>query len=1181
MGREWTKNQQAAIDARGADVLVAAAAGSGKTAVLVERIIKRITEKENPISLDRLLVVTFTNAAAAEMRQRVGRALTEKLENEPHNAQLARQLALLPRAMITTIHAFCHKMLRANFQLLDLDPNFRLADVTEDQLLRSSALEEVIEEMYEDPIFAEDFLLLTESYMNLKNPEPFYELIHKIYDFALSLPHPEAWLTEAAERLRPQPGASFDEGPYAQPILAAGQDVVKTVLAKYDALLALTEYDDGGEALYTFLQNEQAEIAELLKETTYEGFRDALTALKLKTVPGKPKESEPKNREAVLKKRTAIKDTELKTLRQTLFLLDGSEQNDILERLYPLMHCLSEVVLRLMRRFDEKKRSKNLLNFNDLEHGCYRLLTQENGTPTELAKAERERFDEILIDEYQDTSPLQEAIFMAIHKPKSLFMVGDIKQSIYRFRNTDPLLFKEKKDTYGTAADSPQRKILLSQNFRSRADVLDSINYIFTRVMSEKTGELTYNEEEMLYPNPSYPTALENPFPQGSELWLTELATEDEEDGENRESAEAEAELAAQRITELMQSGYHVQAADGERPLAYRDICILLRSTKTNAPVFAKALADYGIPCYSAAGDSFLESREIVVMLSFLKIIDNPHQDIPLLAVLRSQLYALTPDELAEIRLADRKSDYFTALKKRAEAADALGERLQGFLDNLAHYREKSRQLSIAELVWYVCMQTGFYEAQATLRGGVQRRMNLRLLYTRAAAFEATGLKGLYSFIRFIDEYQSIGGDYDAARTIGEEQNVVRIMSIHKSKGLEFPVVFLCGLGRKFNVTDLQKKVLMHSRMGYGPKFVDTDLKLVYNNAAFESVKRAAKLEMLSEEMRILYVAMTRAREKLIMLAACKDMKQQIEKSALGASGKTVSEALTSRAERYSDWILAALLPHPDAAILRQIGEVDVPQDATAFGRFSIHYTHADDLYPELAAEAETTAVSCPVPQRPLLLDYTYPFESEGTLPAKVTVTEIKRRRQEPETDSIYLYPRPAFLREGSGKLTAAEAGTALHTVLEGLDYHRCDNIQNLQAQIDAAVQSGRLTEKESETISAQKLLRFMQSPIGKRLQYAETVRREVSFSLLTSAQELLMQPGQVLMQGMIDCVLFEKEGISILDYKTDRGKPPEELAERYRVQLDCYAKAAETLFAQKVMHKYLYLFAYDMLLEV
>ncbi len=380
---------------------------------------------------------------------------------------------------------------------------------------------------------------------------------------------------------------------------------------------------------------------------------------------------------------------------------------------------------------------------------------------------------------------------------------------------------------------------------------------------------------------------------------------------------------------------------------------------------------------------------------------------------------------------------------------------------------------------------------------------------------------------------------------------------------------------------DLQKKVLLNSRLGYGPKYVDTDLKLVYNNAAFESVKRAARLEMLSEEMRILYVAMTRAREKLILLGACKGMKQQIEKCALGAEQCTIPGALTSQADRYLDWILAALLPHPDAALLRQIGEVDIAPQSNAYGRFSIHYTQADDLYPEQLIEEKAAETESVIPQKPELLQYSYAYEAERALPAKVTVTEIKRRQQETEPDSVYLYPRPAFLREGSGRLTAAEAGTALHTVLEVLDYQHCTSRELIEQQLYDTVQSGRLTPKEAETVSVASLFRFMQSEIGQRLKAASAVEREVSFSLLTQADALLSMPGQVLMQGMIDCVLFEEEGMSILDYKTDRGTTPEAIAERYRIQLDCYAMAAEALFSQKVQHKYLYLFHYDKLIEL
>ncbi|MBR7164389.1 MAG: helicase-exonuclease AddAB subunit AddA [Clostridia bacterium] len=1180
MARNWTSAQSEAIFARHADLLVAAAAGSGKTAVLVERIIQRITDAEQPVDLDRLLVVTFTNAAAAEMRQRIGAALSEKLEQDPANELLSRQLALLPRASVTTIHAFCHKILRSNFNLLGLDPGFSLADPTENELIRLAALEEVIDEMYEDPIFAENFLKLTEAYLNIKHTDSFYGLINHIYDFAMSLPDPVNWLRQSAESFLAEEAKPFDETPVAVLVLDAGKGKAEAVIKKYDAMIHMADRDEGGEVLVPFLRQEQRMFQLLAGSETYSDFYRQLDKIAFKTIPTVPKGAVPRYREAIRAMRDDVKGKDVKKLTEELFFLPAEEQSELLRKLYPLMQCLSETVLRLMRRFDEKKNEKNLLNYNDLEHGCYRLFTDENGQPTELAQSVREQFDEILIDEYQDTSALQEAIFQSIKKEGGLFLVGDVKQSIYRFRNTNPLLFREKKDRYLEDAEAIERKIILSKNFRSRAEILDGINFVFSRIMSTEAGEIDYNEEEMLYPGASYPD-MAKPLPAETELCLIETG-EQLKDEDELETVEAEAILAAQKIQKLIESGYQVLGKDGVREIRYRDICILMRSTKNTAACFADTLSAFGIPCYSDAGSSFLQSEEITVMLSLLKIIDNPHQDIPLLSVLRSQLYSLTPDELAEIRLADRKSDFFDALTKRAEQTDRLGIRLADFLASLSDYRLKSRQMDTAELVWYLYMQTGFYEAQATLSGGALRRLNLRLLYTRAAAFSKTGLKGLYSFIRFIDEYQAIGGDYDAARSIGEEQDVVRIMSIHKSKGLEFPVVILAGTGRRFNVRDLTEKVLIHSELGYGPQYIDTDLGIVYNNAARAAVKQVMHKETLSEEMRILYVAMTRAREKLIMLGSGKNLAGQIKKCAPGAREKQVSGFFALEARSYLDWLFMALLSHPDGALLRELSETEVVVPVEDAARFALEWVMAEDLLMPQMQQAQKTDGDglTPEPLMPML-DYAYAHQEETDLPAKITVTEVKRAMAEQEPDSVYLYPRPEFLKRHTGHITAAEAGTAMHTVLEHLNFHTCDTLQDICNQIAVLQKNGVLTEEEAKAVPKESIFLFLQSELGVRLRRAQLVKKEVTFGICADAKNLLGRPGQVMLQGMIDCVMFEEEGISIIDYKTDRGDSPEEILKNYSIQLDCYRQAAEQLYGQKVLHCYLYLFSHNTCIEM
>ncbi len=1181
MARSWTPAQQEAISARGADLLVAAAAGSGKTAVLVERIIERITDKEQPVDLDRLLVVTFTNAAAAEMRERIGLALESRLENDPQNELLLRQSALLPRASITTIHAFCHKILRANFHLLGLDPGFSLADPTENELIRLEALDEVIEELYEDPLYGEAFLQLTEAYLDIKNPDGFYRLINHIYDFAMSLPKPEQWLQNSAEKFLPENNEVFDESASAQLLLLAGQEIVRTVMQKYERMLRLADADDGGANLYSFLLAEQVMFENLLLATTYSEFYNALGSVHFRSVPSVPKNAQPRYREEIRALRETVKKKEVKRLVDELFALNASEQKEMLGALHPVMRCLSETVIRLMRRFDEKKNEKNLLNYNDLEHGCYHLFVDETGQKTDLAESVKEQFDEILIDEYQDTSALQEAIFSAIKKEGGLFLVGDVKQSIYRFRNTNPLLFREKKERFSEEKTAKERKIILSKNFRSRKSVLDAVNFIFTRLMSPGAGEIDYNEEEMLYPGAVYPE-MSHPLSEKTELHLVEMGeggkTEDE-----LEKATAEAIVAAQKIRELLDGGYQVLGKDGVRNIRYRDVCILLRSTKNMAVCFAETLATFGIPCYSEAGSSFLQSEEITVMLSLLKIIDNPHQDIPLLAVLRSQLFALSPDDLASIRLKNRNGDFYDAVKKRAADDDMLGKTLADFLLLLKDFRLKNRELSTAELVWYVYMQTGFYEAQATLPGGSLRRLNLRLLYTRAAAFEKTGLKGLYSFIRFIDEYQAIGGDYDAARSIGEEQDVVRIMSIHKSKGLEFPVVILAGVGKQFYTRDLQEKVLIHSELGYGPLYIDTDLGIEYNNGARAAAKQAMHNELLSEEMRILYVAMTRAREKLILLGSGRKLADQVKKCAIGGVDGRVSAGFALTATSYLDWLLMALLPHPDFALLRTLAGAEIAAPVDAVGEFLLKIIEVDSLsLPETeAVTVEETENDEVLAQLLPLLNHTYAHESETGLPAKVTVTEVKRKLTETEPDSVYLYPRPAFLKKQSGKLSPAEQGTALHTVLEYLDFCACETLESVCVQIEKMQADGHLTEEESAFVSAEKVYAFTHSDLGRRLQKANDVRCEVSFSIAADGDELLGRPGKVMLQGMIDCVMFEDDGITVIDYKTDREESAEVIRSRYGVQLSCYKKAAETIFAQKVKGCYIYLFSSGEIVEV
>ena len=1189
MGNKWNEAQKAAIYTRDINLLVSAAAGSGKTAVLVERIIEKITDEKNPVDIDRLLVVTFTNAAAAEMRERIVAAISAKLEQNPSSELLARQMTLAAKANITTIHSFCLNTLRTNFNLADIDPNFRLADETESDLLWLDALDEVVDEMYEDEEYAEHFYMLLENYSSVKTRDGFDEMIGQIYNFAMSLPNPKKWLYNSAEKFKCSRG-EFLKSEMAENILRIAQDKVRETICQYDDLLKKAKDDDGGDNLFLFLAQEQECFKHLLVAKSYDEAQKWADSLVFARFPNAPKGSEPVYREYIKNARAKAKKDFENNILKGLLLLTAEEQEKVLIAQYPQMQCLSVLIIRLIDRFDEKKAEKNILNFNDLEHGCYKLLMDEDGKPTPLARTMAESFDEILIDEYQDTNRLQEAIFAAIKKENNLFMVGDIKQSIYRFRNTDPTLFCEKRDSFSAEGNENGQKIILAKNYRSRAEILAGINDIFEKIMSRKVGEVEYNEEERLNPGAKYD---DTPHPIVSDLQLHIINTES--DGEEmlsdadeppREEIELEAELAAKQIAELISGGYQILTKSGYRAISYKDICILLRKTKDWANVFRLTLSEYGIPCYSEAGGGFLESAEVEIMMSLLKIIDNPYQDLPLLSVLRSQMFNFTTNDLAKIRVADKKGSFYDALLKMAEDESQTASRVRMFLEKLELFREQSKYMQLDELIWALYSRTGFYDAQGAQPNGAIRQSNLRLLATRAQEYEKTGFKGLYSFVRFIDKYRSAGGDYDIARSVGEEQDVVRIMSIHKSKGLEFPVVILCGAGKKMNRRDLSKNILIHSELGYGPKFVDSDLRITYPTAVRSIVKERIEKETVSEEMRILYVALTRAREKLIVIGAAKDIHTRAY--SLGTSiddrGQIQTGSVLS-ATSYLDWFVMALLMHPACKELRdsieyniKLTESESPWSVTIHSVDEKTKINADD---EIKKDSKTYDIK----NLSELIRYEYPYRKDETMPTKITVTELKNKSlREESQDSVYLYPRPKFLQETASKrLSGAARGTAFHTVMQRLDFSKISE-EDINTQIEEMVKKNYIAQDAAGCVEADKIIRFLNSDVGRLIISAQKVDREVMFGINIPAKEAepdYVGDETIMLQGVIDCVIINDGKITVLDYKTEHITSKDEVAEKYKIQLLYYARAAELIYGLPVRKCYLYLFETEEVIEV
>lgn len=1177
MATKWTKEQLSAIESKGQNLLLSAAAGSGKTAVLVERIISRITDRENPVDADRLLVVTFTNAAANEMRERIISGLEKIHLKDPENSNIVRQLTLVKRAQITTIDSFCIDVLRKFFVEAELPPDFSIADPTECKVLLDEVLDDVINEMYDDATYGTDFLCLMESYASSKaNDRAFRELLTSIYYFSTSLPYPDEWLDNSADKFLIK--GSFSDSVYKDIIIKEAHEECQRAVSEYSQMIELSEEDMLFN--YVSLFKEEMQIfKECIEIFDYDELKNKLDNIEFKRIPTVAKDLTPVHIDRIKDMRKKIKERRVGKLCEKLLNLTSSQQEKAINKMYPLMKCLSETIKRLSLRFLEQKLSKNMLDFSDCEHFCLNVLKKQ-----EVAQLIRYKYDEIYIDEYQDTSKLQEAIFASIKKENNLFMVGDIKQSIYRFRNTDPILFKTKRDEFSKDADSLNRKIILSKNFRSRKNILASVNYIFERIMSEDSGEIDYNEDEKLYLGADYPEDSPNPLDYETEVAIidTKAISEDEED---LGKIELQAMYCAKRIAELIDSGAQVSEGGKYRKITYKDICIISRNVKDNAVILNAVFSDYGIPCYAENTGSYFESREVEVMLSMLSVIDNPYQDLPLLTVLRSVIYNISSEELAKIRTYNKKGSYYDAIIDCSKEETDEGKLCRGIIASLESFSEKSKRMSVSELILDIYNTTGYYDAQQVLTNGIIRCANLRLLYNRAKSYENTGLRGLYSFIRFINNFKETGNDLTAARLASEQNDAVTIMSIHKSKGLEFPVVILFAAEHQFNLMDLHKGVLYHADYGYGPRFTDTDLRITYNFAPRAALESTLYRESIAEEMRILYVALTRAKEKLIIIGSDKNIKKKINASLSGDNKKRISPALVSERMSYLDWIIMALLDHTDADVLRSYLDSDSKKhlldDDSRFLIKIIDNTEEMKNFGVLGQNAnqeispdESAIVS--------LMNFSYPDIDDTKLPAKITVSELKKRRDtEILSDGYEIFKKPKSVKEKVSGLSYAEIGIAYHTVLQKYDLTApTETKEDIKAQIDIIRSKGFLTEEEAAAVNPDKILKFFKSGTGKMLLSAKEVKREFMFGVAIPAKNFITttkSEKQIMLQGVIDCLLIYDDSIVIIDYKTDRSFDAQDTVEKYRIQLDCYKYAAEVIFKKPVIRKILYMFEGDM----
>ncbi len=1255
----WTSEQIEAINESGRNLLVAAAAGAGKTAVLVERIIRRITHKDNPVDIDRLLVVTFTNAAATEMRERIGDALEKELDRNPRSAKLQKQLSLINKATITTMHAFCLETIRNNFHCIDIDPVFRVADETETVLLKLEVLEELFDEKYEDP--QQGFLSLVECYGGKKDDRMLQEMVLALYEFVQSHPWPDRWLREKTESFNLSGGEDFGSTAWAG-ILAenAGMEL-SGMLGMMSRAVDIIKRTPGLEAyLDTFLEEIESIKALLgLPQDEWDGLHQAFMSLEFGRLPRCGRDTDVYAKERVTHIRNQVKDR-LKKIRDEVFRFESAEVMEDLKGLYPLLDCLSGLVMSFEQKYSAKKREKGILDFNDLEHFCLDILTETdrhgNITPSASALSYRERFEEILVDEYQDSNLVQEVIINTISgggtKP-GVFVVGDVKQSIYRFRQARPELFMSKYNSYPSETGMPDRKILLYKNFRSREEIINAVNLVFGLIMSKRVGELDYTLGEALNPGAVYPGLEEcndgaggrvelhiidradkgDSYTVDREEYRKDTAQDDPVTAESFEepgAVQSEALLIANRINGLVnppagQNGFRVydRQTGAYRDVEYRDIVVLLRATRNWAQVFMEEFNLAGIPVYADTSTGYFQTVEVQVVMSLLQIIDNPMQDIPMLSVLKSPIGGFTSEQLIDIRLYDRGIPFYQAMKGLARHGDgSIAKKTGMFLSSLDRWRDKARHMSTDELIWYLFSDTGFYSFSGTMPGGTQRQANLRMLYERARQYEETSYRGLFNFINFVNSLKSSSGDMGSAKILGENENVVRIMSIHKSKGLEFPVVIVAGCGKGFNFQDTARRLLVHQDLGFGPDYIDPEKRISYSTLAKQAIKCKTKLETLSEEMRILYVAFTRAKEKLIITGSVRDLERRATEwqHCLDAENNKLDEYYMTTARNYLDWIAPCLRQGDGSLVCGRSGRVlsaeaagdrqpdhnllqgGCPWDIKVWNIGQLLRDSsgaADDEKPkpvdisDLFGDTGRGMYSDEIAKR---LEWEYMYGKSAKLPVKLSVTELKRRvnvefAEEYLPAEEFIRPlaaKPSFMEESKG-FSAAEKGSILHFVMQHLELESCLDRESIEGQIREMVSRELLTRQEAQVVDTGRLEKFFCSCLGQRMLQSNSVRREVPFNVTIKSTDIYGELAEdiyggetIILQGIIDCYFQEEGKLILVDYKTDyvSDEGMGEIREKYRTQIEHYAAALGRITGSEVGGKYLYLFHNGQVIE-
>ncbi len=1155
---DWTAEQKKAIDSRDGTILVSAAAGSGKTAVLVERIIQRLLDDKKPCDADKLLIVTFTKAATAQMKEKIEAAISKRLAQDPNDRRLLHQQMLLPFAKICTVDSFCNWLVRENFHLLDIDPDFKILDKSELTVIRDEAISNVVESLYCENSL--EFTELVELLYKGKGDSELTKTIVGLYNFSTAYPFPEEWLKQIGDSFD-----GYDEHDFRIKIVL---DYLKDAVGYcLDCATETLKYIEQDEAIYNSYSSAfLSDISKLkaLTETVCDGnwdeIRYSVSSLEFEKLKPAPKGYDGPYKDLAQDRRKAYKGI-IKTEIPEIMCSSIEEYREDLQFFAPLVRKLIEAVGLFGEEFSRLKAKSNGFDFSDINHLALKLLVEKKPdgsiAKTELAKSVSLKFEEILVDEFQDINEAQNMLFSAVSKDESnLFMVGDVKQSIYRFRQAMPEIFLRRRDSMPEYADGNYpASIYLDKNFRSRGGIIDAVNYIFSQLMSRKIGEVDYLGGERLAAGAVYSERVA----ADAEIHVLEYNADSENGKENEQAC-----YIAGLINKMISDGLTVKDGGSERPAAYRDFCILMRSTKNHAQAYVEELTKQNIPAYCGDSNGFFNVPEVNFILSLLRVLDNPMQDVPLISVMLSPIFGFTADNLAQLRIDGPKAAIYSCLLNAGKNGD---KKCADFLAELERLRMFSYALSTSALVRMLLEETGYYAIVGAMPNGEQRRANLRLFEDYAERYSNFGSNSVSGFIRFIDKISAGGEDLSQANQISEAANVVRIMTMHSSKGLEFPVCILANCQSEFNLNDIKNNYVVHSTAGIGFNRRDLSTFRQFDTLTHRAVSLALKKSQKSEELRVLYVAMTRAKERLIAVMSIKNVNNTLKSYAKNLSAsEQINPFAVFECKSFAEWILTAAMRHPDSHVLREMAGIDSSYNLKADFRLKTVISTLNEYFEEEIIEedeAESNDELLKIIENNL--SYKYKYASLGEVTAKRAASQIKDNGINRE---FFAASRPAFLN--SEGLTPAQKGTATHKYMQYADY--------LMAKADSGseckrlVEKGYLSEQEGKSVALSKIDIFFSGTLAQRIFESKNVMREKKFTINLPVGELYenlkdFDDEYVLIQGIADCVFVENNELIIVDYKTDYAASETKLAERYREQLNIYRRALTQCLDMPVRH--------------